>query len=194
MEENMKISRRQATRTVFIAFFALASVNLVQSTANWVEFNRALNNLELKALAIDFNVNNIESLNITIDFELQNPTAFDSFVLKSISSAFRYEGEPHTVVISPGGPRIGTPYQAINTTWWDLPPGGESYNSPIKAYSTTKLTLTNWIVGVEVARFADYFEKMGQNKTAIKWSIDSRLFIDTPTFMGMMGLEYHFDI
>jgi len=189
----LRLSRMHTSKIVFLAVLLVSSISLAGATVSNVGIYAALNNLKFKALNIDL-VMNLESFSAVIDMEVSNPTWYEGLYLGSIISTLYYEGENHTVIISPGGPRVGTPFQEIVTRWWDLPPNEEIVNSPLKPYTPIRTQLNFTVTGEPGTRFQEFYENQGKNQEYILWMLESRVYLVVPNFLHSIGLEYRFSL
>ena len=190
----MHVSRKQIPKIILLAVVTLSTISLVEATLNNVRFYHALTNFELQVIGIDF-VTNHESLNVAINLKVSNPTSYDRLQLEHISGTAYYEGEPHTIVISPGKTILGgTPYQEIETRWGERATVGMSIERPILPYSVTNISM-NLNAKSETAKiFTEYFDKQGRHQEDIRWQLNLIVFLDTPTFLNMISLEYEFNL
>jgi hypothetical protein len=185
-------SGRRKAIILLLMVTVISSTWLLYSTIKYVEFFNALTNLELQIEGIDF-VTTQDSLNVTVEMETINPTGYGDLLLNGMSGTVNYEGDLHTITISSGGPRGGTPYQVIETNLWQLPDGHVSPIRPIQVYSyaTDHFTM-NIRAQDETARaFNDYYYRTSAPPEII-WHISLRVSITTPTFLKTMELQYDF--
>jgi len=188
----MALSKQQKVGLVLLIVVTVSSISLVDATTRYVGFFNALANIELRRGDLTF-VTTQRSLNITIKLKIVNPTSYRNLLLNGMSGTVFYEGENHTVVVSPGGPRSGTPYQAIETNLWELPESYVSLAQPMQVppYSTSVFSMNVTAKGETAETFSKYYEKVGQQN--IRWQLALRVSLTTPTFLGIMELQYDLD-
>jgi len=187
------MSKMQVFKTLFLAILLVSLISVVKATVSYVGFYNALKNLEFEASNIDLAINQ-ESFNVIIDLEISNPTWYDGLHLGSIISTLYYEGENHTITISPGGPRAGTPYQEIVTRWWELPEYENTIDRPLIPYERMKIQINLTATGEYNMCFQEFYEKLGKYQEFILWTLESHVYLKVPTFVKSMGLEYSFDL
>jgi len=175
---------------VLLVVVIVSSISLADATARYVRFFNALTNFKLELGNISFATTQ-DNLNVTIKLKVSNPTDYGELLLNGIVATAYYEGENHTVVISPGGPRGGSPYQAIETNLWQLPDGYVSPAEPIRVtpYSSDSFSLSIIINDENARAFNDYYESPSRQQD-IRWQLNFRVSITTPTFLGTMELQY----
>jgi len=177
---------------VLLAVVIVSSISLAYATARYLRFFNALANLRLELSSVSY-VTTQENLNVTIELNVSNPTDYGELLLNGVIATAYYEGENHTVRISPGGPRSGSPYQTIVTNLWQLPDGYVSPAEPIQVhpYSANRFSMSI-IVNDETARaFNDYYQKPDRQQD-IQWQLNFRVSLTTPTFLKTMELQYQF--
>jgi len=181
----------QACRVVFSGILLLSLVSIAQATVEYLGFFIALRGFQFEASSIYLIFEN-ESVNVVVDFNVSNPTWYGGLHLRTIISTLYYEGENHTIVTSPGGPRTGVPYQAIVTRWWELPEGETNVNRYLlpSTVLTPKLNLT--LTAEQSKQFLEFVEKRGKYQEFIRWRLRSRVYLATPTFLDDINLEYQF--
>jgi len=175
---------------VLLVVVIVSSISLADATARYVRFFIALSNFKLELDNLSFATTQ-KNLNVTIKLKVSNPTDYGELLLNGVVATAYYEGENHTVIVSPGGPRIGTPYQAIETNLWQLPDGYISPAHPIRVtpYSTDNLSMSINASGEAAKVFNDYYEKPDRQQD-IGWQLNFRVSLTTPTFLGTMELQY----
>jgi len=175
---------------VLLVVVIASSISLADATARYVRFFIALSSFKLELDNISF-VTTQENLNVTIRLKVSNPTDYGELLLNGIAATVYYEGENHTVIISPGGPRGGSPYQTIETNLWQLPDGYISPAVPIRVtpYSTDNLSMSIIANDATAKSFNDYYENPDRQQD-IRWQLNFRVSITTPTFLGTMELQY----
>lgn len=178
--------------TIFLAVIVISTASLVNATIEYVGFFEAISDFKLQLIDVIFSTSQ-ETLNVTVEFEVSNPTHYSGLYLEDISITAYYEGENHTIVVSPGGPRIGTPYETIVTRWWQLPEGHIFNGQPIPSYSTTHFAINITARGDSARNFYEYFEKQpGQDKN-MRWTLGFNVRLKNPTFLKTMELQYQID-
>lgn len=187
----MHLSKLQASKIAFSAILLLSLILFAKGTVNYVGAFAALNNFELRALNINL-VTSPENFSVIVNLEVSNPTWYDGLHLQSIISTLSYEGENHTVIVSAGGPMVGTPYQAIVTPWWNLPEKEVVVNSHVPPHSVTKIQMHARVTGEAGIRFHEFYEKQGKHQEYILWKLESYVYLAVPTFLDSIGLEYQF--
>jgi hypothetical protein len=188
----LNLSRRRKSVILLLSVTTVSLISLLYYTVKYVEFFNALTNFEVQIDKIDFATTE-DSLNVTVELEIRNPTGYEDLLLNGMSGTIYYEGENHTIVVSPGGPRSGTPYQEIETNLWQLPDGYISPVQPIRiqSYSTNHFTMSITAQNETARSFNDYYERT-TGQPDIRWQIDLRVSITTSTFLKTMDLQYDF--
>jgi len=172
-----------------LGIFILLTVSLAEATINYITFFMGAKNLELRVNDIDF-VLGQQDVNVIINLTVLNPSSYRGFQLKLVDGVLYYEGENHTVVISPGGPRAGTPYKAIETSWWELPPTEVVINHLLPPYSSRDVLMELNLKDEPAKQFREFFEKLGRYQENINWKLHCRVFLQTPTFLGTIDFEF----
>lgn len=184
----MQVSKRQIPQIILLIVLILSAISLVDTTMNYVDFCAALANFQLRVDAVDFVVDG-SNLEINIDFTISNPTRYGGFLLGSVYATLYYEGEPHNVTVSPGGPRVGTPYQVVETRWWELPPNEVDVARQVLPYAVISISTSRRVTGDDAKIFMAYLEKQS-NQNNIQFRLDTRVFLVTSTFLGTTSLEF----
>jgi len=185
------MSRKQAARIVFLVVMLMSLISMGKATVDYVGVYAALNQLDIQPLSFDWSTNT-ENINVVVDLKVLNPTWYGDLRLTGIISTLYYEGENHTVIVSPGGPMVGTPFLAINTTWWQLPETETIINRPLTTNDVIKIKINFTISGKDRMHFQEFYEKIGKYQESISWRLESRVYLNVPTFIKSIGLEYQF--
>jgi len=185
------MSRKQAARIVFLVVMLMSLISMGKATVDYVGVYAALNQLDIQPLSFDWSTNT-ENINVVVDLKVLNPTWYGDLRLTGIISTLYYEGENHTVIVSPGGPMVGTPFLAINTTWWELPETETIINRPLTTNDVIKIKINFTISGKDRMHFQEFYEKIGRYQEYISWRLESRVYLNVPTFIKSIGLEYQF--
>jgi len=175
---------------VLLVVVVVSSISLADATARYVRFFNALSNFKLELDNISF-VTTKENLNVTIKMKVSNPTDYGELLLNGAVATVFYEGENHTVIVSPGGPRIGTPYQTAETNLWQLPDGYISPAEPIRVtpYSTDSFSMSITADDETAKAFNDFYENPNRQQD-VRWQLNFRVSLTTPTYLGTMELQY----
>jgi len=113
------MSKRQTAKILLLAVTVLSSISLADATTKYLGFFNALANLKLELTGLRFSTTQ-DDLEVIVTLKVKNPTDYGDLMLNGMTGTVYFEGENHTIVISPGGPRSGTPYQEIVTNLWQL--------------------------------------------------------------------------
>ena len=188
----MNPSGRRKAIILLLVVTTVSLTWLLYSTIKYVEFFNALTNFELQIDGIDF-VTTPDSLNVTVELETRNPTNYGDLFLNGMSGTVNFEGDVHTIIVSSGGPRGGTPYQVIETNLWQLPDGYVSPVRPVQvsSYATDRFTMSIRAKNETAEAFNDYYYRTS-SPPEISWQISLRVSITTPTFLKTMELQYDF--
>lgn len=186
---SMQMSRKRSLQIIFMVLVASSTIFLVQATINYVEFYAALRNFDLKITSADYSIEN-KTVEFTIHYNATNPTPYNDLKLDSLINGLYYQGENHTVIISYGGPRGGTPYEKIITDWWEFTIQEVIFNTQFNPYSNMDLQVKTSITGENARLFIDFFERKGKYQESIQWRIDSTAIVSTPAFIKTLNLEF----
>jgi len=175
---------------VLLVVVIVSSISLADATARYVRFFNALANFKLQLTSLSFATTQ-ENLNVTIKLKVSNPTDYGELLLNGVAATAYYEGENHTVIVSPGGPRGGSPYQTIETNLWQLPDGYISPAEPIRVtpYSAYSFSMSIIAKDETAKAFNDYYENPSRQQD-IQWRLNFRISLTTPTYLGTMELQY----
>lgn len=187
----MRLSSKQLVKIIFLTALLVSSISLARATIGYVGFHNALSSLQFNASNIDLIVSE-NNIAVIIDLEIMNPTWYEDLRLTSIISTIHYEGLNHTVVISPGGLRLGIPYQEITTRWWKLPENEITVNRPLMPYTSIYSLIYLNLTRDDVMHFLEFYDTQGKYQEYILWRLESRVYVTAPVFTSNLGLEYQF--
>jgi len=186
----LHLTRKKIAQFIFLVMVTALTVSLVEATITYVEFQSAVKNFELQSTDLQVSIDTSD-INLAINFTFTNPTAYRGFELKSLLTTFYYEGESHILIISPGGPRVGTPYQAIETNWWELTTDRELViNQYLNPFSNIKKQMTATVKGQNAELFINFYEMQGRFQQNIRWMITSRVNIYTQAFISTLTFDF----
>lgn len=183
----MQVSRRKISQTILFIVIITSAISFVVTTINYVDLCSALANFQLRVEEVDFVLNN-GNIDLTINFTISNPTRYGGFELRGVYTTLYYEGEPHNIS-SGGGPRGGSPFEVIETRWWQLQPNEDDFSRRVLPYSEISIPMIFRVTGKDAELFTAFLEKQGQQKN-IQWKLDTKVILETPTFLGTTSLEF----
>jgi len=184
----LQISKRKVSQTILFIVLITSAISLAGTTINYVDLCSALANFQLRVEEVDFVLNN-GNIDVTINFTISNPTRYGGFELRGVYSTLYYEGEPHNISSGGGGFMGTSPYQVIETRWWQLPPNEDDFARSVLPYSEISVPMTFAVTGKDAELFTAFFEKQEQQKN-VQWKLDTKVILDTPTFLGTTSLEF----